>query len=65
MTESFETRSKTNQNDTGRSKNCSILFGMGQELNSLLSKYEAQEDEKQKEACLHKNNTEMEGKIQK
>ena len=32
------------------------------ELNSLLSKYEAQEDEKQKRACLHKNNTEMEGK---
>ncbi len=28
--ESFETRSKTNQNDTGRSKHRSILFGMGQ-----------------------------------
>ena len=28
--ESFETRSKTNQNDTGRSKNRSILFDMGQ-----------------------------------
>ena len=60
----FETRiKKQNQKRIQEEvKHRSILFGMGQGTNSLLSKYEAQEDEKQKEHVFIKNNTEMEGK---